>query len=415
MKLIPALAIIILLPLLASSPAYGQDNSREDGVISFFLDCFECDFTFVRQELPFVSFVRDPQLADVHILVTDAGTGSGGEKFFLNFIGRNDLKGTDYEYTTTSIESDTDDDIRRSLLKMLKIGILQYYSKTGFIENMNIDIDEKDNRKADDMIIDRWNKWVFSLQAGGELQKEKSQNAFDLGLSANARKITEEWKTNLDAYYSAEQERYLDDDSTIINKQHQTEMSAFFIKSINEKWSAGVFTTYTSQNYINTQHKTGLAGGIEYNFFPWKECNRRVFAVQYWAGVNYFDYYEKTIYDKTYETLFSEGLEVNLELIQPWGEISVSLEGKHYFHDFSKNRLTLESDFSIRITRNLSVFCELQSDIVHDQLYLSASELSRDDILLQRRKLATTFEIRSELGIRFTFGSIYNNVVNERF
>ncbi len=138
------------------------------------------------------------QLADVHILVTDSNTGSGGEKFYLNFIGRNDLKGMDYEYNATTIESDTDDDVRKSLLKMLKIGILQYYSKTGFIENMNIDIEEKDNMKADDMTIDRWNKWVFSLEAGGELQKEESQSSFDLGASANVRKITEEWKTNLD-------------------------------------------------------------------------------------------------------------------------------------------------------------------------------------------------------------------------
>jgi hypothetical protein len=415
MKLSVRLLLITMFLCLSASPGQSQENEKKPDVVSFYLDCEDCDFTFVRQELPFISFVRDPLLADVHILVTQSNTGSGGDKFFLNFIGRNDLKGIDYEYNVTTIESDTDDDVRKALLKMLKIGILQYYSKTGFIESMNIDIEEKDNRKADEMNIDRWNKWVFSLQAGGELQKEKSQNAFDLSTAVNARKITEKWKTNLDAYYSVEQESFMDEDSTISNKQHDAEVSAYYVKSLNEKWSAGIFTTYTSQNYINTKNKFGFAGGIEYNIFPWKECNRRVFAVQYWAGVNYIDYYEKTIYDKLDETLFSEGLEVNIEFVQPWGEISVGLEGRHYFHDFSKNRLTLESDFSIRITKNLSVYCELQSDIVHDQLYLSASELSRDDILLERRKLATTFEIRSELGIRFTFGSIYNNIVNERF
>jgi hypothetical protein len=158
-----------------------------------------------------------------------------------------------------------------------------------------------------------------------------------------------------------------------------------------------------------------LAAGVEYNFFPWKECNRRVFAIQYWAGVNYVDYFEKTIYDKLYETLFSESIEINLELIQPWGEISVGLAGQHYFHDFSKNRVTLESDFSIRITKNLSVYCELQSQIIHDQLYLPGGDATREDLLLQRRKLATTYEVSSQLGIRFTFGSMYNNVVNERF
>jgi hypothetical protein len=395
--------------------AISQTPDQKKQVISFYLDCEECDFTFVRQELPFVSFVRDPLLADVHILLSESNTGSGGEKFFLNFIGRNGFKGIDNEYNITTIESATDDDIRKALLKILKVGIIQYYSKTGFIDQMNIDLEEKENRKADDMIIDRWNKWLFSIEAGGEIGYEKSQSSFDLGGSASASKITEEWKTKVDGYYSVEQEKYLDDDSTILNRQHDTEVSAYFVKSMTDKWSAGIFTTYSSRNYINTRNKAGLAAGIEYNIFPWKDCNRRVFAIQYWAGMNYFDYYDKTIYDKLHETRFSEGLEIDLKLIQPWGEISVGLEGRHYFHDFSKNRLTLESDLSIRITKNLSVFCQLQADVIHDQIYLSGRELSLDDILLERRKLATTYEINSELGLRFTFGSIYNNVVNERF
>jgi hypothetical protein len=42
-------------------------------------------------------------------------------------------------------------------------------------------------------------------------------------------------------------------------------------------------------------------------------------------------------------------------------------------------------------------------------------EASRDDLLLERRKLATTYEVGGRIGFRFTFGSMYNNVVNERF
>lgn len=409
------LIITVMVMIFFLSTAKGQENGENEKMITFFLDCWDCDFDFVRQELPFISFVRDPLMADVHILVTDSNTGGGGEKFFLNFIGRNELKGFDNEYNVTTNQSDSDDDIRKALLKMLKVGILQYYSKAGLTDNMNIEIEDKEDRKADDMIIDRWKKWIFGLQAAGSYQKEESQNSSYLVLSGNAGKVTEEWKTNFDGYYGIDQERYNDEDTTIINRQDQTEISAYFAKSLNEKWSAGIFTTYTSRNYLNLEHKTGMAAAIEYNIFPWKECNRRVFAIQYWAGVNYFDYFDKTIYDKMYETLWSEGLEVDMRFIQPWGEIELGLEGRHYFHDISKNRLTLESDISVRITKNLSVFCELQSEIIHDQLYLPSGDASRDDILLQRRKLATTYEIRSELGLRFTFGSIYNNVVNERF
>jgi hypothetical protein len=394
-----------------------QETETKTGVINFFLDCFHCDFTFVRQELPFVSFVRDPQLADVHILMSESETGGGGNKYFLNFIGLKNFEGMDFEYTTTTTESATDDDIRKALLKLIKIGILPYYSKTSFIDQINIDLEESQNRKADNLTIDRWKKWVFRIESGGELQKEESKNSYSLNFGTSAEKITEAWKTAFEGYYEFSREKFYDedDDTTIVNRQDSKEFSGSFIKSLTEKWSVGVFSTYSSRTYTNIEHNSGLAAGIEYNIFPWKECNRRVFAIRYWAGINYVDYYDRTIYVKLYETLFSEQLEINLELIQPWGEISIGLDGRNYFHDFSKNRLTLESDFSIRITKNLSFNCELTTQIVHDQLYLPMGESSRDDLLLERRKQATTYEIGGRIGIRFTFGSFYNNVVNERF
>jgi hypothetical protein len=57
---------------------------------------------------------------------------------------------------------------------------------------------------------------------------------------------------------------------------------------------------------------------------------------------------------------------------------------------------------------------ELETDLIHDQLYLPGGETSRDDLLLQQRKLATNFDFSAELGIRFTFGSVFNNIINQR-
>ncbi|MGQ9619426.1 MAG: hypothetical protein ACUVTX_00380, partial [Bacteroidales bacterium] len=256
---------------------------------------------------------------------------------------------------------------------------------------------------------------IFSLQSEAEMQKEESQNEFSIGFNTRARKITEEWKTSIEANYEFNREVYYDDGEKITNRQDTRKVSANFIKSLTEKWSAGFFGDYLSRTYLNINHRFDISSGIEYNFFPWKESNRRVLAIRYVASVSRTRYIEETIYDKLQEALFSEALELNMELIQPWGEISAGLEARHYFHDFSKNRLTFESDFSVRLTKNLSVFCQMQTEMVHDQLYLPRGDASREDILLRRRKLASTYEIDCQLGFRFTFGSIYNNVVNERF
>ncbi|MCK7519991.1 MAG: hypothetical protein MZV64_20835 [Ignavibacteriales bacterium] len=78
-------------------------------------------------------------------------------------------------YEVVTNQTDTDDDRRKALLKALKTGILQYYSKTGFLEDLSIDIKENTNRKAEDLIIDRWNNWVSILKRGESSIKNKSR------------------------------------------------------------------------------------------------------------------------------------------------------------------------------------------------------------------------------------------------
>jgi hypothetical protein len=42
-------------------------------------------------------------------------------------------------------------------------------------------------------------------------------------------------------------------------------------------------------------------------------------------------------------------------------------------------------------------------------------EASEADILLQLQELETSYHLEGELGLTYTFGSIYNNIVNPRF
>jgi hypothetical protein len=178
-----------------------------------------------------------PQGADVHILVTDSQTGSGGRKYFMNFIGLEGFKDLNYEYDVITDQSDTEDDVRNALLKIIKTGILQYYSKAGIINNINIDISDSENRKIDDVITDRWNKWLYSIESGGELQKEASQNEYSADFEVNARKITDNWKINLEAAYEINRENFFDDGEKITNQPDTRQLDAEFIKSLSSKWS----------------------------------------------------------------------------------------------------------------------------------------------------------------------------------
>lgn len=80
----------------------------------------------------------------------------------------------------------------------------------------------------------------------------------------------------------------------------------------------------------------------------------------------------------------------------------------------SSENLGLEETEQKYEVEGLSVFSAFNVGLVQDQLYLPAGEASLDEVLLRRRERATSYELDARLGLSYTFGSIYNNVVNTR-
>lgn len=107
-------------------------------------------------------------------------------------------------------------------------------------------------------------------------------------------------------------------------------------------------------------------------------------------------------------------IRVSLRLRKPWGSFFSSLEGKHFFHDFSKNSLEFNNRASLRVLKGLNFNMTANLELVNDQLYLPKGELSIEDVLLQQASLATNFDLYLAMGVSYTFGSIFNNVVNTR-
>ena len=52
---------------------------------------------------------------------------------------------------------------------------------------------------------------------------------------------------------------------------------------------------------------------------------------------------------------------------------------------------------------------------IHDQLALQKEGATEEEILLNLRQLETSYDYNASIGLRYTFGSIYSNVVNPRF
>jgi hypothetical protein len=293
------------------------------------------------------------------------------------------------------------------------MGLMPYVAQTPQQGQIDI-IYESDSESADIPTRDPWNFWVFRLAAGGRFQAESSQNQLSFSGGLRADRITEKWKFRSEIEYDYEQENVEDDGETISSSLNQRQAQFELVRSLGPHWSAGWFGEVGSTTFRNLDLSLSLAPALEYNVFPWLESDHKILTAAYRVGLNSFRYREETLYDKTAETLAYEALRLQLSLIQPWGEVDISLEGLHFFHDWSKYRLEWENRFEVRLSRGLSVFLDVEVYSIHDQLYLPKGEASLDEVLLKRRQLATTFDVDVRVSLRYTFGSIFNNVINQR-
>src|SRR5687768_771610 len=82
------LASVLIFATLAATTVQAQDTASAQR-LNVYLDCQTsyCDFDFFRTELTLVNWVRDRQVAGVHLLVTTQATGAGGSEYTVNFIG----------------------------------------------------------------------------------------------------------------------------------------------------------------------------------------------------------------------------------------------------------------------------------------------------------------------------------------
>jgi hypothetical protein len=86
-----------------------------------------------------------------------------------------------------------------------------------------------------------------------------------------------------------------------------------------------------------------------------------------------------------------------------------------FLHDLSKYRIEVDGELSWRLTRGLSVNIQGGASRIRDQLSLPRRNATEEEVLLRLRELQSGYDIRFDVGFTYSFGSIFNNVVNPRF
>jgi hypothetical protein len=417
-----AAALLLWAATGAASALYGQaTGDPEDGGAPpllehaplVFLDCQRCPETHIRNEISFVNYVREAAAAQVHIIITSQPTG-GGRLYTLAFIGRGAFAGLDQTLTFSSPQNSTDAQERDGLTSLLRIGLVPYIARTQMAERLRISFAREGAAPAQ-VLEDSWRNWTFEVYGGGNFNTETSQDSWSARYGFYANRVTEQWKVRLRPYFNHNSRtirRSNSDDIVVQQKRHGFE--SYLIRSLGGHMGAGIFAEYITADVDNLRHGITLTPAIEYSLYPYAEATRRSITFTYRVGYEVVDYIQETLYEKTEEALANHSLNASVQFRQPWGSISSGVTGFSYLHDSQYHRIMLNSNVSFRLGGGVSLNVGGSYQRINDQLNLPRGEASLEDILLQRRRLATAYRGSGSIGLSYTFGSIFSNVVNPR-
>ncbi len=414
-----ALAAALALLFGLSTPAIAQETAAggRTGALRLFIDCDWCDETFFRTEITFVDYMRDRKDADLHVLVTTQSTGGGGTEYTLKFIGQGRFAGVEQTLTEIVPQTATDDERRRAVAEVLKRGLVRYVAETPLGSRLKITFTAPaGGEQAADPKKDPWNLWVFRTSFGSSFSGERSNNSKSLRASISANRTTPDWKFGFSTSASYRDSTFeLSETETFKSISRNVDASGRLVKSLTEHWSAAALGTYTVSTFFNYDMRTRLAGGVEYDFFPYSESTRRMFTVQYTIGHNAFDYEEETIFEKTSEQLMDHRLSTSISMRQPWGSLFGDVTFSQYLSKPDKYNVTSFGSADVRLFKGFSVGMFASISRTRDQIYLPRGGATPEEILVRQRQLATGYRYSVSLNVSYSFGSIFNNVVNPRF
>jgi hypothetical protein len=306
---------------------------------------------------------------------------------------------------------------RTQVLRTVSVGLLSYAARDGLPSDLDVAVRPPAFvAPVAAPVDDQWNLWVFSASAGSSLDAEETNSEVQWNLSFTADRVTERWKLAFGTRLDERRETFeIDDEGELEVERTERSVDWFAARGLSPHWSLGVDGDVASSTFGNTSFAARAAPAVEYSIFPYEEYATRQFVIQYQVGVEHAEYAEVTLFDRLEETRARHELSADLDQRQPWGSLEAGIEWSQYLHDRGKYRLEVDGELSLRIARGLSVEFDGRASRIRDQLSLPRRSASPEEVLLRLRELQSGYDVSVSFGVRYTFGSLFNNVVNPRF
>ncbi|MES3033571.1 MAG: hypothetical protein V4813_06190 [Gemmatimonadota bacterium] len=428
LRLLRRLALLVLLVLLVPAFLRAQgtpppaDTTAASDAIKVFLDCRGdtnqgCATEFFVLELPYVTWTRDRLFADVQFLVTTIQTGSGAFQYTVTALGRGRFDGRADTSVVNTLPNESEDGIRRKLSARFALLLVPYVRATSAATRLRVVYDAPANARqaSPQSVKDRWNFFVLQVEANGFMNTESRQTFANIFSDIRVRRVTERNAIRFGVNQSVRYNKFeIDDTTTVSNTIRNGLVFVRGVKALGPRLSAGFLTNVGFNEFNNTKLFWRAAPVIEYNLFPWKQATSQQIAISYGVGPRYFRWTQPTIFGRSSEWRAQQELVVGSDIRKSWGSVNVSSRYASFIPDVKKWNLSINGQTNLNLVKGLSFNFGGGASLIRDQIFLAAEGQTPEQILTQQRALASNYSVFVFTGLSYSFGSIYNSVVNPR-
>ena len=254
---------IMLCGSFSKMRAQENDTINKSNYLRVFLDGANDSENYIKVKLWYVDYVRDPKLSQVHIIISNQPTASGGSLYTVRFLGRENFKEkNDILHFNAKVENSNREN-RDELTNVITMGLMPYLASNG--QQKFMDFDYLDRTKLVEQSIDKYKNWVYTTSLNTFLSGDKVSEVLSGDGSISAARITDNWKTRLTASLNYGSNNY---ETTTYNFSGKTvikNLKGLVVKSLNDHWSAGLEPAFYASTFSNVKSQFSLAAGMEFN------------------------------------------------------------------------------------------------------------------------------------------------------
>ncbi|HET9960079.1 MAG TPA: hypothetical protein VFQ61_36555 [Polyangiaceae bacterium] len=395
---------------MATPPRTSRGEPAPKLFLSCGKDCFE---PYLRQELSYFDFTRDPYLADITVVIVRQPSGSAGERFTVTLTGRGVRPSGAKSFSVaagTPVHA-----ARQALLQLILRRLLEELAGSEHETAFRLELPRR-NGAVLSTLADTWDYWVISPELRGEGEGGSGFYFFQGVGALTLRRITSlsklRWRTSYTRRWSG---FLLEDGSRIRGDTHGWDSRLIYARSLGERWALGGVVTGRTSEFENLEGHVHGGPLLELNLFPYAENVTRQLRFAYQTGAWGNWYIEPNRARAIRELRPYHAVSIIADLNQRWGSVQWVGQLNSFVDRPKAFRLSSGTVFSLRLFEGFSVQTEGKIAWVRDLINLRGRPINDQELLLWTAEQPTGYTFEVKFGVSYTFGSIHNTIVNPRF